>query len=53
MIDVISASSHNLDNDDVAWLKDAKLSSTFIRAWIAEKEAKSLPAEEGGFPAES
>jgi pantetheine-phosphate adenylyltransferase len=53
VIDVISASSHNLDNDDVAWLKDAKLSSTFIRAWIAEQEANSTAAGEGGSPVRS
>lgn len=47
VIDVISATSHNLDHDDVAWLKDAKLSSTFIRAWIAEQQAKSAPAPDG------
>lgn len=40
VIDVISATNHNLDHEDVGWLKDAKLSSTFIRSWIAEKNAK-------------
>lgn len=34
VIDVISATSANLDHQDVAWLKNAKLSSTFIRQWI-------------------
>ncbi|KAJ3512615.1 hypothetical protein NMY22_g15283 [Coprinellus aureogranulatus] len=47
VIDVISATSHNLDHDDVNWLKDAKLSSTFIRAWIAEQQANSASTENG------
>ncbi|KAJ2929968.1 hypothetical protein H1R20_g7129, partial [Candolleomyces eurysporus] len=40
VIDVISATNHNLDHEDAGWLKDMKLSSTFIRAWIAERDAK-------------
>ncbi|KAF7778526.1 hypothetical protein Agabi119p4_2871 [Agaricus bisporus var. burnettii] len=36
VIDVISATSSNLDSQDAAWLKGAKLSSTFIRQWIVD-----------------
>ncbi|KAF6763827.1 hypothetical protein DFP72DRAFT_873522 [Ephemerocybe angulata] len=41
VIDVISSTNHNLDHEDVGWLKDMKLSSTFIRSWIAERDAKA------------
>lgn len=40
VIDVISATSANLDHQDAAWLKTAKLSSTFIRQWIVENEVE-------------
>lgn len=36
VIDVISATSSNLDSQDAAWLKGAKLSSTYIRQWIVD-----------------
>jgi len=38
LIDVISASHASLDHEDVAWLKDNKLSSTFIRQWIVDHD---------------
>ncbi|KAF5358168.1 hypothetical protein D9756_001334 [Leucocoprinus leucothites] len=38
IIDVISATSANLDHQDVSWLKNAKLSSTFIRQWIVDNQ---------------
>ncbi|KAH6918273.1 hypothetical protein BKA70DRAFT_1246737 [Coprinopsis sp. MPI-PUGE-AT-0042] len=38
IIDVISATEESLEHDDVAWLAKMKLSSTFIRGWIAERE---------------
>jgi len=36
--DVISATSASLDHDDMLWLKENKLSSTYIRQWIADRE---------------
>ena len=38
LIDVISATHSSLDHEDVAWLKDNKLSSTFIRQWIVNRD---------------
>jgi len=40
LIDVISATNASLEKDDADWLKEHKLSSTYIRAWIAEKKGK-------------
>ncbi|KAF9448022.1 Nucleotidylyl transferase [Macrolepiota fuliginosa MF-IS2] len=40
VIDVISATSANLDHQDAMWLKSAKLSSTFIRQWIVDNEVQ-------------
>ncbi|KAJ3576659.1 hypothetical protein NP233_g301 [Leucocoprinus birnbaumii] len=41
VIDVISSTSANLDHQDAAWLKSAKLSSTFIRQWIVDNQAQA------------
>jgi len=38
LIDVISATHTSLDHDDEVWLKNNKLSSTFIRQWIMDHE---------------
>ncbi|KAM6500267.1 Nucleotidylyl transferase [Amanita muscaria] len=38
VIDVISSTSSCLDHADAEWLKNNKLSSTYIREWIVEKE---------------
>ncbi len=40
IIDVISATSANLDHQDVTWLRNAKLSSTFIRQWIVDNQVQ-------------
>lgn len=40
VIDVISATNSNLDDRDANLLKKTKMSSTFIRAWIAQKRTK-------------
>ncbi|ESK89842.1 pantetheine-phosphate adenylyltransferase [Moniliophthora roreri MCA 2997] len=39
IIDVISHDSVNLDDSDQDWLRNAKMSSTFIRGWIARQKA--------------
>ena len=45
VIEVISARDVALDSDNPELLKKAKMSSTFIREWIANKqEAQSRPA---------
>ncbi len=44
--DVISATSASLDHDDMLWLKENKLSSTYIRQWIVDRE-REKEAEEG------
>ena len=38
LIDVISSVSVSLDHEDLDWLKEHKLSSTFIRQWIVDTE---------------
>lgn len=38
IVDVISATSASLAHDDMAWLKENKLSSTTIREWIAKRD---------------
>jgi phosphopantetheine adenylyltransferase len=38
VIDVISHSSHRLEADDVEALKQAKMSSTYIRQWIVSRQ---------------
>ncbi|KAF8800201.1 hypothetical protein BYT27DRAFT_7342557 [Phlegmacium glaucopus] len=45
LIDVISATTASLDHEDAAWLKNNKLSSTFIRQWIVDQEKQK--EEEG------
>ncbi|TFK54741.1 Nucleotidylyl transferase [Heliocybe sulcata] len=41
VIDVISSTETSLDNADAELLKQTKMSSTFIRQWIARRSAKS------------
>lgn len=38
LIDVISSTSASIDPADTTWLKENKLSSTFIRQWIVDNE---------------
>jgi pantetheine-phosphate adenylyltransferase len=38
VIDVISHSSRRLDVDDIEALKQAKMSSTYIRQWIVSRQ---------------
>jgi len=38
IIDVISSEDQNLDHKDAEMLKRTKLSSTFIREWIAKEQ---------------
>jgi pantetheine-phosphate adenylyltransferase len=38
VIDVISHSSHRLDVEDVEAMKQAKMSSTYIRQWIVSRQ---------------
>ncbi len=40
VIDVISSSSSNLEHDDIAILRDTKMSSTAIRQWIVDREKR-------------
>ena len=40
LIDVISSTSASLDHADMEWLKQHKLSSTFIRQWVIDKEVQ-------------
>jgi len=42
VIDVISSTEANLDADDTEALKKTKMSSTFIREWIVEKQKKGV-----------
>ena len=44
MIDVISATEASVDAEDAEVLKRAKMSSTFIRAWIAQARERGAPA---------
>ncbi|KAF8197511.1 Nucleotidylyl transferase [Pholiota molesta] len=48
LIDVISSTHINLDNNDMEWLKTHKLSSTYIRQWIVDtsKEEEEEDEEE-------
>jgi phosphopantetheine adenylyltransferase len=46
LIDVISATHASLDHEDVAWLKDNKLSSTFIRQWIVDHDKQKEGEEQ-------
>ena len=45
VIDVISSTESNLDSDDIDALKKTKMSSTFIREWIVEKQKKGVQVE--------
>ncbi|PPQ91402.1 hypothetical protein CVT25_014290 [Psilocybe cyanescens] len=45
LIDVISATNASLDHEDAEWLKEHKLSSTFIRQWIVDNNKQE--EEEG------
>ncbi|KDR73619.1 hypothetical protein GALMADRAFT_251363 [Galerina marginata CBS 339.88] len=45
LIDVISATNASLDHEDAGWLKENKLSSTFIRQWIVDNNKQE--EEEG------
>ena len=38
LIDVISATHASLNHEDEVWLKENKLSSTFIRQWIVDHD---------------
>lgn len=40
VIDVISHSSHRLEAEDVETLKQAKMSSTYIRQWIVSRQKR-------------
>ncbi|PPR01091.1 hypothetical protein CVT26_015997 [Gymnopilus dilepis] len=40
IIDVISSTAASLDHDDANFLKQHKLSSTFVRQWIVDQEKK-------------
>ena len=45
VIDVISSTESNLDAEDSEALKKTKMSSTFIREWIVEKQEKGAQVE--------
>ena len=42
VIDVISHNSRRLDVEDVEALKQAKMSSTYIRQWIASRQKRDM-----------
>lgn len=46
LIDVISATHANLDHEDEVWLKNNKLSSTFIRQWIVDHSTQEEKEKE-------
>ncbi|TFK42306.1 hypothetical protein BDQ12DRAFT_675982 [Crucibulum laeve] len=46
IIDVISATNASLDHDDAEWLKQTKLSSTFIRQWIVDQSKQEEEEDE-------
>lgn len=48
VIDVISPTSSNLDHEDAEMLKQTKMSSTFIREWIAKKKQEEAKGEAKG-----
>lgn len=41
VIDVISMTSSNLDAEDMEMLRQQKMSSTYIREWLAQNRTKS------------
>ena len=45
LIDVISATRASLDHEDEVWLKNNKLSSTFIRQWIIDHDKQKEEGE--------
>ena len=45
VIDVISPTSSNLDHEDAEMLKQTKMSSTFIREWIVQKQKEYTKEE--------
>ncbi|KAG5645588.1 hypothetical protein DXG03_005726 [Asterophora parasitica] len=45
IIDVISPHSTRLDHDDMELLRRTKMSSTFIREWLADREAEKEKSE--------
>ncbi|KAF5386789.1 hypothetical protein D9615_001603 [Tricholomella constricta] len=45
IIDVISPHSTRLDHDDMELLRRTKMSSTFIRDWLADKEIEAVEKE--------
>lgn len=45
LIDVISATHASLDHEDEVWLKNNKLSSTFIRQWIVDNDKQEEEKE--------
>ncbi|KAI0273580.1 Nucleotidylyl transferase [Gloeopeniophorella convolvens] len=47
VIDVISHSSRRLDDEDVEVLKQAKMSSTFIRQWIVSRQRDQTSQTDG------
>jgi pantetheine-phosphate adenylyltransferase len=47
VIDVISAISADLGTDDPEALKNAKMSSTFIRQWIYEQQTGATVPDTG------
>lgn len=46
LIDVISATQASLDHEDLVWLKDNKLSSTFIRQWVVDHDKQEKEEEQ-------
>ena len=46
MIEVISAKDIALDSEDPELLKKTKMSSTFIREWVANKQRSEEPGPE-------
>ncbi|CAA7271447.1 unnamed protein product [Cyclocybe aegerita] len=47
LIDVISATNASLDHADAVWLRENKLSSTFIRQWVADRLLREREDKEG------
>ena len=45
IIDVISATEASVDSEDAAVLRTAKMSSTYIREWIAKKQQQQQASE--------
>jgi pantetheine-phosphate adenylyltransferase len=45
VIDVISSESANLEGDSAEALKQAKMSSTYIREWIVKNQTRETPSD--------